>query len=303
MPNSYIKIREYLKSLEEQYHLQICIKDFCGFIPINKDLDFSLQPFLVHTNSFCMYIKSDDDHYRDCLSMIRLMYNKSNKVSSSYFGMCHAGLGEYVIPIRSGNSLIGTINVGFFQINDKRTHQLIKRTCRRHAPLDAEKAFELYHTCIRNSDIDIATILPGLELLAEYLGQTYRLLEQTHRLIPQTKNRCYSSEDNILAHAIEYLKQNVSNNVSIADVAHYCHCSQSYLSRIFKRRIGVNVSVYINKMRVEIAKEHLMTTKERITEIALKVGYNDPNYFSRVFIKLVGIPPTEFRRRFYEKND
>lgn len=300
MPGSYENIRNYLLYLSSRYNVQICIKDFCGFIPINKALDEALRPFLAHTNSFCMYMKSTQDHYRACLSMIRRMYNKCERTQGSYFGVCHAGLGEYVIPIRSGQTLIGSINAGFFQLNEKRSQARIVRACCRGEPLDPDTALTLYHSSIHTSTIEPEGMLIGLEMLAEYLGQTYEILRQTHSAsVP--RRFVSSSEDTILTHAIEYIRQNIADHISVTALAGFCHCSESYISRIFRRRTGVNINVYINKIRVELAKNDLILSSASIAEIASRTGFNDPNYFSRVFSQIIGIPPTEFRRRFQQK--
>jgi YesN/AraC family two-component response regulator len=60
----------------------------------------------------------------------------------------------------------------------------------------------------------------------------------------------------------------------------------------------MNVSTYINKVRVENAKHRLLHTNDTMTHIAMDSGFNDPNYFSRVFTRLVGNTPSEFRRRY-----
>ncbi|MTQ95664.1 helix-turn-helix domain-containing protein [Pseudoflavonifractor sp. BIOML-A6] len=298
MGNSYKALSDYLRFLRDRCGLQVCIKDFSGFIPINKELDEALQPFLAHTSPFCMYMKSDPEHYRVCLSMIRLMYNKCEKHQGAYFGVCHAGLGEYVLPIRSGGTLLGSINAGFFQTTPRLTEARIRRTCRRCSPLNADEALHLYRTSIQNPVVEAKDILPGLELLAEYLGQTYRMLQPTHTQPNAARRYHNSSEDNILTHAIEYIRLNAGGHITVSDLAAFCHCSESYLSRIFKKRTGVNINVYVNKVRMELAKNHLLLSRENIAEIAAGVGFNDPNYFSRVFTQIIGIPPTEFRRRF-----
>lgn len=298
MGTHYGKIENFLRALRDRYGVQICIKDFCGFIPINKELDEALQPFLTHTNPFCMYMKSTPEHYRVCLSMIRRIYNKCERHRDAYFGACHSGLGEYVIPIRSDKMLLGSINAGFFQCNERRTEHRIRTTCRCGDPLDPDEALRLYRSCIRSPVIDVDDMISGLELLAEYLGQTYHILQTTHS-DPNPARRYYnSSEDDILTHAVEHIRQNISSHISVAELAAFCHCSESYLSRIFKKRTGVNINVYINKVRMEHAKNYLLLSKESMAEISASVGFNDPNYFSRVFTQIIGIPPTEFRRRF-----
>lgn len=95
-----------------------------------------------------------------------------------------------------------------------------------------------------------------------------------------------SSEDTILAHALEYIRINYKSRITVTALAEFCHCSDSYLSRIFKRRTGVNINVYVNKVRMEFAKSPLCLSNESIAEIAASVGFGDPNYFSRVFTQI-----------------
>lgn len=300
MANRYAQISDYLQHLQNRYGVQICIKDFCGFIPINKDLDQALRPFLSHTNPYCMYMKSTQEHWRLCLSMIRGMFNKLEKTGGAYFGVCHGGLGEYVVPIYSGNTLLGSVNAGFFPVSPAKVHRRILRSCAKEPALEPEQACSLYKSCIRHPEIAPEDLLPGLQLLAEYLGQSYAMLQNTHS-VPATSLRFHnSSEDTILSHASEYIRQNASNKISVSQLAEFCHCSESYLSRIFKRRTGVNINMYINKVRVEQAKNNLIYTHDSIAEIALSVGFSDPNYFSRVFTQIIGISPSEFRRRFMQ---
>jgi len=296
MEPAYAKISKYLSLLRDRHGVQICIKDFCGFIPLNKGLDEALQPFLAHTNPFCMYMKSDQEHYRICLGMIRRMYQKGEQLKAAYFGMCHAGLGEYVVPIFDGSVLLGSINAGFFQENEARTRNRIERTCR-HAPaLDSRQAEQLYHTCIAVPEVDVEEMLAGLELMAAYLGEAYHGMRSADPSSGRPLRCRASGEDAILSHAVSYIRQHADSRITVPAMANFCYCSESYLSRIFKNRTGVNISEYIGMVRMELAKKRLLATDESIAEIALSTGFSDPNYFSRVFSRIVGLSPTEFRR-------
>lgn len=296
--NHYQKIADYLTYLTEKRNLHICIKDFCGFIPINKELDTVLRPFLAHTNPFCMYIKQDRGKYHECLSLIRLMYNKCEKSLNCFYGVCHAGLGEYVIPVAYDDILLGTINIGFFQNNEKRTEHLVRRCCKASPILDPEEALRLYHRHITSANVDVQEILVNMQMVSEYLGNTYQAIRSAHLGQTADRPRYHSSEDTIITHAIEYIRQRYNTHISVGEIADFCHCSESYLSRIFKKRTGVNINVYINKVRVEISKNYLLLTSDSVAEIAMNLGFSDPNYYSRVFTSLIGHPPTEFRRRF-----
>lgn len=74
-------------------------------------------------------------------------------------------------------------------------------------------------------------------------------------------------------------------------------CNASYLSCLFKKKTGVNISRYVNQVRVEAAKELLDTTTKCITEICFEVGFNDSNYFAKVFKQITAMTPKEYRNR------
>jgi AraC-like DNA-binding protein len=298
MTNSYIKIHDYLQHLVDTYDMHICIKDFCGFVPINKELSDELMPFLAHTNPYCMYMKSDSEHYRVCLSMIRKIYNKCDREKKYFFGYCHAGVGEYVIPIYDGDLLLGSINVGYFKTGQGDSFLRLQTACGCGLPLDQKKALELYKNNIHDAKADAEKFLPSLEMLAEYLGHSYHAMQQTVQEEKDPGHYRQSNENVIVSTATKYIHENSRKHISAHELADICHCSESYLSRVFKKHTDVNINIYINKVRVEMSKNPLILSDESISEIAYSVGFNDSNYFSRVFNEIIGIPPTEFRRRF-----
>jgi YesN/AraC family two-component response regulator len=227
------------------------------------------------------------------------MYEKfENQKVDYFFGVCHAGLGEYVVPIRHNNILLGSINAGFFQLNEPVTEWCIKKACKESNTLCPQTACSLYKQHISSPTISIEELLPVLQLLAEYLGHTYDIIHKTHPEATTVFRYRTSNEDEILSHAISYIQQNSNQQITIDNLATACYCSNSYLSHIFKKRTGVNINIYINKIRIELSKNHLINSKISIAEIAITVGFNDPNYFSRVFTQIIGISPTEYRRRF-----
>lgn len=73
--------------------------------------------------------------------------------------------------------------------------------------------------------------------------------------------------------------------------------SRSQVHRKLITELGISTSEFIEKIRLEKAKELLIQTSQPINEIAYKVGYSDANYFSRSFSKIYGIPPSQCRQR------
>jgi AraC-like DNA-binding protein/ligand-binding sensor protein len=297
MGERYAKLAQYLEYLSNTYTISICIKDFCGFIPIDRDLDQTLQPYLAHTNPYCMYIKADKIQFFGCLNMMRPMFIRC-AAGQPFYGVCHAGVGEYVIPIKVDNIVLGAITAGYVPCRPELSRYLIKRRSRVSANINYETACDLFNRYITPATIDTKQMRVLLEIVAEYLSTTYLHLKDIHSGDDLPARRSISHEDTIIAHALEYIRRNYASQIKVKDVAAHCYCSESYINHSFKKRVSMNVNTYINKVRIEHAKHRLLNTTDIMTSIALDTGFNDPNYFSRVFAKLVGRPPSQFRRLY-----
>ncbi len=97
--------------------------------------------------------------------------------------------------------------------------------------------------------------------------------------------------------AVTYIRFNIDQPLSLNRIAETLGVHPSYLSRTFKKELGMTLTEYINKLRIEEAKYVLDHGNASVTEAALSVGYNDPNYFSKVFTKLEHVTPHDYRKR------
>lgn len=93
----------------------------------------------------------------------------------------------------------------------------------------------------------------------------------------------------------DYVAQHYAEELSLEGLAAQVYLSPSYMSKLFKRETGENLSTYIQKVRIDEAKLLLRTTGLKTYKVALRVGIPDPVYFSRIFKKLTGIKPKDFR--------
>lgn len=118
----------------------------------------------------------------------------------------------------------------------------------------------------------------------------------------------YTKENSISSHAVpnyiientlRYISQNLSGNLSLDAIAGQLHISPSHLSRTFKKAALGSLTEYINKERIEKAKELLQNTDLLTYEIAESVGYKDATYFSSIFRKYEGISPSEYKAKFF----
>lgn len=101
-----------------------------------------------------------------------------------------------------------------------------------------------------------------------------------------------------LVRAISYIKAHLSDtDLTVAGIAGRLKMNATYLAHLFSTRMGVRMSRFIAKKRMELAKRLLSTTQWQIKRIAFECGYANPDWFSHVFHDYVGCPPGEYRRR------
>lgn len=93
----------------------------------------------------------------------------------------------------------------------------------------------------------------------------------------------------------EYIDHNFDQGITLNELAKKFNISNSYLSNLFSEHVESNFTDYLNKVRVNKAKELLKTSDKKIYQIADKVGFNDSGYFSSWFKKIVGVSPSVYR--------
>lgn len=97
--------------------------------------------------------------------------------------------------------------------------------------------------------------------------------------------------------AIEYIKDNFADNIELQDVLKLTNYSRSHFIRLFKEHTGMNLVEYINKYRIEKACLELIYSKKNITEIATEFGFNNIQYFSRVFKQYMNCTPKQYQMK------
>lgn len=111
------------------------------------------------------------------------------------------------------------------------------------------------------------------------------------------------SQNKIVEDTIKYIHSHLSETLSLENIAENLHISPSHLSRTFRKSYSEPLTEYINKTRIEKAKEYLIHPGTLSYEVAELVGYHDPTYFSSIFKKYTGLSPTEFKHQYkYKRN-
>ena len=103
------------------------------------------------------------------------------------------------------------------------------------------------------------------------------------------------SRQDIIEKAEYYIARNYTEDVALEDVAAYVNLSPFYFSRLYKSDTGKKFSEKLTEVRIQKAKEFLRQPNSSIKDVAYSVGYNDPNYFSKVFHKITGMTASQYK--------
>jgi len=104
-----------------------------------------------------------------------------------------------------------------------------------------------------------------------------------------------NAEPPVIARAKQYIREHQSEDMSLGQVAKEVNTSTFYFCKMFKKVTGINFTDYVSRVRVENAKNLLLNPNLRVSEIAYEVGFQSLTHFNRVFKKILGQSPTDYR--------
>ena len=101
---------------------------------------------------------------------------------------------------------------------------------------------------------------------------------------------------------LEEIQKHFAENISLSELAEACHLSPARLSSLLKKRLGLTFSEYLASKRIQYAKELMKNENLSTAAIAEMAGYMDYFYFTKVFKKIVGLPPGKYRNQLSGEN-
>lgn len=99
---------------------------------------------------------------------------------------------------------------------------------------------------------------------------------------------------------LSYIEQNYMNQITLDDISEHIHLCESECTRLFKRHMNTTLFSFLQEYRIERSLEYL-NTKESISNIAEKTGFSDSNYYTKVFSKIKGCSPREYRKNLLKQ--
>ena len=156
--------------------------------------------------------------------------------------------------------------------------------------------FRYAKTALQSNALDYLLKPLAADELNKVLYHAVELLDKERGAAGNVKNKEHSYTTGELPGAIKkYLDQRYMEEVTLDSLSEHFYFTKEYLSRLFKREFSSGIYEYVLQVRMNRAKQLLEDPSIQIQQIAVQLGYNDSNYFSKAFRTYTGISPSDYR--------
>lgn len=254
------------------------LKDFSTACNVNinmydKDVNILYDnKFLAR--SYCEEIQKTKEGKENCFLSDKKIIEKCRETKTAQIHLCHAGLLDIAIPIILNEELAGYTILG--QIRTEKTLGEVFNSDRKKTRLA-----ELYQHLPFFDYEHIQSLITVATVFSKYIF--------TEKL--------YSLEENdVTQEAVSYMKNNLKNSISVKDITKNIGICKSTLYKRFKNEYNCTPKAYLNKMRAEKSLGMLLCTDYSIEKISEQSGFSDISYYSKVFKKIYGMSPLQYRK-------
>jgi AraC-like DNA-binding protein/ligand-binding sensor protein len=201
---------------------------------------------------------------------------------------CFAGLCDTAVPIRVGRELLGFLQTGQV-FTRKPTKAMFDKTSRQLIDWGLKADFKKLEETYFHTKVLSPKQYDAMVRLLTIFGQ--HLSAISNQLAVQQDN----AEPPVITRAKQYIEEHQTDDLSLGEVAKAVNTSSFYFCKLFKKATGINFTEYVSRVRIEKAKNLLLNPNLRVSEIAYEVGFQSLTHFNRVFRKIVGQSPTDYR--------
>jgi AraC-like DNA-binding protein/ligand-binding sensor protein len=237
-------------------------------------------------NPFCALMAQKSRSCAACLQVQQQLAEAAGLEPATV--TCPVGMCDSAVPVRLGGKTIGTLQTG--QVFRKKPTET---QFRRVAEQVTKWGFDVPIDALRKAYFQTPVLSPArhdgvIKLLAIFAEHVANLSNQ---LVVQREN----AEPPAITRAKAFIEEHHAEDLSLEQAARVAHMSTFYFCKMFHKVTGVNFTEYVSRVRIEKARNLLLNPNLRISEIAYEVGFQSLTHFNRVFKKLLGQSPTEFR--------
>lgn len=233
-------------------------------------------------NRFCSHIHKCADCLKICEASDDIHYEEAKEKRDTVTYTCPFGIFEAITPIMEKDDVVAFLFLGM-AIEDDERHEsyAYEKALEVTAKNDVENLDKVFREIPRYPRKRLEAFASLLPVLAEYI--------ENNNLVSDTKET--------LGMMIKrYIKNNLTEKITLSDIAWHLHCSTVTLTEHFKREFGMTIMEYVTQKRMQMAVRLLENSDTSIREIAEACGFSDIEYFSKSFKKHHGVSPSEWRK-------
>ena len=237
-------------------------------------------------NAFCALISKKSRACAACLQVQERLCQKA--ANSADTVVCPVGLSDTAVPVRLSDRLVGFLQVG--QVFKKKPTEAqfnkVVQLCNKWGlDVPREMLRKAYFSGKIVSPKEHESIVKLLSIFAQHLAMV------SNQIFIQQEN----AEPPVMTKARAYIHEHQTEEIKLGQVAKAVNMSSFYFCKTFKKISGINFTDYVARLRIEKSKNLLLNPNLRVSEIAFEVGFQSLTHFNRVFKKILGQSPTDYR--------
>lgn len=269
---------EYEQAFKEVTHLPLILRDPASSEPVRHDQGTE--------NPFCHFMREHNESCRTCVHVNGVHVPEN---SETLHHTCFAGIHVSAVPVKLHDKVIGYLQTGEVLLEAATAERLTQTT--KHVldwgfKTDPDEVHDLLNSSQVLTPKQYEAVVRLLEIFAKHISTLAEKLSVTPDHL----------EPDGIRKSREFITSNLSQELNLDKVANVANMSAAHFCRMFKKATGMNFSEYVNRLRIEKAKQLMSSTGLSISQVAYEVGFNSVTHFNRTFRKITGATPTEFRQ-------
>lgn len=298
-------------------------------------IDLKGNPVTKHScrTDFCSVIRENPVSRKRCYRCDALAGLEAVRLEKPYIYLCHCGIVDVAVPVLVGDKYLGAVMFGQVRLMNKDAEKAVRL-------VNEISSFQAEEDAARKDLLEMYERLPEMEYeriveIAEFVDSVVKYTvdravksrnqKETYQWLLNMNTEQGSSDAEIqelrnpvssplaapqeqlpvkpssaIYPAIAFIHDHPRENISMKEMANLCHLSPSYFSRLFNRETGETFVNYINRLKIQLAKEQLRETSKSITQISDELGYLNVSNFIAVFKRMEGVTPSIYRQHMFK---
>lgn len=297
-------------------------------------IDYKGTPLTKHSmrTEFCSIIRENPITRKRCQRCDSLAGLEAVRLNQPFIYLCHCGIVDVAVPVTVGDQYLGAVMFGQVRVSngsDAGVERLVNEISSFRADDEVsalqpdlrelyQRLPEMEYERIRGIADMINAVVQyivecAVDRRAQMMSYEWRLrglrdgadrdgadapveiLELTDA--EESGGAAAAVQKSCLVYpAVVYIEEHLHEMIPMHEMASLCHLSRSYFSRLFQHDTGENYTDYVNRRKVERAKELLRDTPDSVSAIAAALGFMDVSYFVKLFKRFEGVTPLAYRK-------